>query len=136
MERASRDFFCAANATGGVDTCQGDSGGPLVCYSNSRGYVTGITSFGVGCNDDRYPGAYTNVANYREWILESQKSEDFCEEAATNSSCGGVFKNSPGLVRLRTNPETGTYFNNEFCKWEIRAPEGMNIAFRESADSS
>jgi len=46
------------------DSCQGDSGGPLYC----DGKQCGIVSFGIGCADRDYPGVYTEVANYLDWI--------------------------------------------------------------------
>ena len=63
-------FFCAQNFTFEIDTCQGDSGGPLTCSRKGTSYMFGITSFGVGCNDQRYPGAYTAVASYLDWVNE------------------------------------------------------------------
>ena len=53
---ANESLFCAQNHTYGVDTCQGDSGGPITCSKDGLNYMYGITSFGVGCNDKKYPG--------------------------------------------------------------------------------
>ncbi|XP_058808146.1 trypsin-1-like [Phymastichus coffea] len=58
--------ICAAYPQGGKDTCQGDSGGPLVI----DGRQAGIVSWGNGCARKGYPGAYTEVAYYRDWISE------------------------------------------------------------------
>ncbi|KAM3848962.1 transmembrane protease serine 12-like [Vipera latastei] len=67
--------FCAGSETGDVDTCQGDSGGPLVCYlSDSKYYIVGITSYGVGCGRPKFPGIYTNLPKYMFW-LRRQLSE-------------------------------------------------------------
>ncbi|XP_070790530.1 transmembrane protease serine 12-like [Pituophis catenifer annectens] len=61
--------FCAGSETGDVDTCQGDSGGPLVCYlSDSKYYVVGITSYGIGCGRPKFPGIYTNLPKYMIWL--------------------------------------------------------------------
>ena len=50
-----------------TDSCQGDSGGPLIqTGSNTQ---VGITSWGWGCNIAA-PGVYTNVYEFKEWILE------------------------------------------------------------------
>ncbi|XP_017009397.2 trypsin 5G1 [Drosophila takahashii] len=46
------------------DTCSGDSGGPLV----NSGVLYGITSFGVGCANENYPGVYCNILQYVNWI--------------------------------------------------------------------
>jgi len=52
-------------------SCQGDSGGPLVCPNGNGAYdVIGITSFGgPGCK--KYPGVFTEVSQYRDWISKT-----------------------------------------------------------------
>ncbi|XP_071518607.1 trypsin-1-like isoform X2 [Panulirus ornatus] len=57
-------MLCAGYEEGGKDACQGDSGGPFVCL----GKLHGITSAGYGCARPNYPGVYTEVAYFREWI--------------------------------------------------------------------
>lgn len=49
---------------GNRGTCQGDSGGALIV----NGILVGVVSFGKGCARPNYPGVYTNVAAYRNWI--------------------------------------------------------------------
>ncbi|XP_044019239.1 trypsin-1-like [Aphidius gifuensis] len=58
--------ICAAHPDGGKDACQGDSGGPLTV----DGRLAGIVSWGNGCARPRYPGVYTEVAYFRDWIQE------------------------------------------------------------------
>ncbi|CAK9807492.1 TRYP1 [Anthophora quadrimaculata] len=58
--------ICAGLTAGGKDSCQGDSGGPL--YVN--GYLAGIVSWGRGCGTPNFPGVYTDVAYYRQWIKQ------------------------------------------------------------------
>jgi len=60
------DQVCGGN--GDVDTCTGDSGGPLMIRQNGRWFVIGITSFGVGCANEDFPGVYTRVDNFMNWI--------------------------------------------------------------------
>lgn len=57
-------MLCAGYMSGESDACTGDSGGPLVC----GGKLVGIVSFGLGCAMPGYPGVYTNVAYYYDWI--------------------------------------------------------------------
>ncbi|XP_048826011.1 complement factor I [Brienomyrus brachyistius] len=61
---------CAGSLDGSVDSCQGDSGGPLVC-TDSLGvsYVWGIVSWGEKCGVAGFPGVYTKVAHYFDWIV-------------------------------------------------------------------
>ncbi|NXL43963.1 OVCH2 protein, partial [Podilymbus podiceps] len=61
----------------GKDSCTGDSGGPLVCSSEDNlGFYTlhGITSWGLGCGRKSYPGVYTNVGGFVDWIKQSVNS--------------------------------------------------------------
>lgn len=58
--------ICAAYPNGGKDSCQGDSGGPLTI----DGRLAGIVSWGNGCARPGYPGAYTEIAAFRDWIKD------------------------------------------------------------------
>ncbi|XP_041891557.1 ovochymase-2 isoform X1 [Corvus kubaryi] len=63
----------------GKDSCTGDSGGPLVCPSEENsGFYTlhGITSWGLGCGRKNYPGIYTNVEFFVDWIKSNINSSD------------------------------------------------------------
>jgi len=51
-----------------VDACQGDSGGPLLYVYNGKTYLVGLVSWGEGCALYGYPGIYTDVNYYRNWI--------------------------------------------------------------------
>ncbi|KAH0620870.1 hypothetical protein JD844_021727 [Phrynosoma platyrhinos] len=67
----NKRMFCAGfPAEGEKDACTGDSGGPLVCPSEDSSYYTlnGIISWGLGCGRKGYPGVYTNVASFTDWI--------------------------------------------------------------------
>ncbi len=63
---------CAAAP--GVDICSADSGVPLLVQGTALtgggpGFVqVGITSFGIGCADPDFPGVYTRVSEYSDWI--------------------------------------------------------------------
>ncbi|KAB7502003.1 Transmembrane protease serine 11A, partial [Armadillidium nasatum] len=51
-------------------SCEGDTGGPLVAQilPETRWYVVGIDSWGLGCGFDNSPTVYTKVDSYLEWI--------------------------------------------------------------------
>lgn len=51
------------------DACDGDSGGPLTVIGDTCIVQSGIVSFGRGCGLENWPGIYTNVHFYKDWIL-------------------------------------------------------------------
>ncbi|CAD7077944.1 unnamed protein product [Hermetia illucens] len=55
------------------DSCDGDSGGPLFTSVDNCDYLDGIVSFGKGCGLENWPGVYTNVTAYKDWIMENLK---------------------------------------------------------------
>ncbi|XP_022211599.2 serine protease snake isoform X2 [Drosophila obscura] len=71
--------ICAHDYEKNRDTCQGDSGGPLQLnlerrrrrrHRNGRRfryYLVGITSYGTYCRSE-FPGVYTRVSSYIDWI--------------------------------------------------------------------
>ncbi|XP_023565852.1 complement factor I isoform X2 [Octodon degus] len=64
-----KEMECAGTTDGSIDACKGDSGGPLVCTNaNNVTYVWGIVSWGENCGQPEFPGVYTKVANYFDWI--------------------------------------------------------------------
>ncbi|XP_054566945.1 kallikrein-14 [Eptesicus fuscus] len=64
-------MVCAGTPEGGKDSCQGDSGGPLVC----KGKLQGLVSWGMErCALPGYPGVYTNLCKYYDWIQQTIQS--------------------------------------------------------------
>jgi len=68
----TEDMVCAARD--GKDSCQGDSGGPLISRGSdaSTDVLVGIVSWGYGCACSRYPGVYSRVEYFYDWIKENQ----------------------------------------------------------------
>ncbi|XP_013118286.1 serine protease 7 [Stomoxys calcitrans] len=54
------------------DSCDGDSGGPLMRESfMKRWYLEGVVSFGNRCGLEGWPGVYTRVSDYIDWIQQN-----------------------------------------------------------------
>eukprot|EP00873_Tetraselmis_striata_P001858 jgi/Tetstr1/422122/TSEL_012978.t1 len=66
--QVTSNMLCAQGD--GVDACDGDSGGPLILSRNSRDFLVGVVSWGIGCGGPKYPGVYVDINAVRPWILE------------------------------------------------------------------
>jgi len=66
VDEITASMICAGEEAGGKDSCQGDSGGPMIAKDTK--VFTGITSWGYGCARPGYPGVYTNVQRFVDWI--------------------------------------------------------------------
>lgn len=76
--KVTEDHICAGNSE--RDACTGDSGGPLVTRDqDGRYYVVGVVSWGVECAHKKYPGVYSKVWSYRNFINESTADAKYCD---------------------------------------------------------
>ena len=66
---------------------QGDSGGPLVCEFNKTWVQVGIVSWGIGCGRKGYPGIYTEVSYYRNWIVKELSRAPDCNSSGCLTLC-------------------------------------------------
>ncbi|KAK7604020.1 hypothetical protein V9T40_004293 [Parthenolecanium corni] len=76
--RITANMICAGK--GVQDSCQGDSGGPLIISTggNYKYELAGIVSWGVGCGRPGYPGVYTRVNRYLDWVKRNMRDTCLC----------------------------------------------------------
>ena len=67
-------LICAGYGNGEVDACQGDSGGPLLMVIDGRWTLMGIISIGFKCAEPGFPGVYTRVSSYLDWIHKFKRT--------------------------------------------------------------
>ncbi|KAL1427631.1 hypothetical protein MTO96_017327 [Rhipicephalus appendiculatus] len=82
-ERLGEDILDTNLCAGGnkEDTCQGDSGGPLMLRrTDGRWLQVGVVSWGIGCGRPGYPGIYTRVSRYTQFIRNVTKGR-LCSQA-------------------------------------------------------
>ncbi|XP_031619950.1 serine protease persephone-like [Contarinia nasturtii] len=68
LKNIGQSQYCAYDPQGRNDSCQGDSGGPLQLKSpyEASPTIVGVVSVGLGCG--AFPGIYTRIAYYLDWI--------------------------------------------------------------------
>ena len=71
--------FCASDLE--KDSCQGDSGGPAMVKNDQLHWVVvgvvGVVSYGIVCAHHKFPGVYTRVSQYIDWIGNTIKTLHF-----------------------------------------------------------
>lgn len=119
------NMLAAGNlAEGGVDACQGDSGGPLIVPSadgSGAARLAGVTSWGVGCARPEFPGVYTRVSRFSDWIE--------AEMAAADEEPGGEDAGAVLYVRRGAPPSLSHYdckagpgVGQRACVWDDPEP--------------
>ena len=99
----------AADPPNSSDTCSGDSGGPLLVGNPSAFALTGVVSFGNGCNEPGFPGVYTRVGRSRSTPGSAVRST-----ASTSRSRpprrepASLSRSSPPHLRVRRSRGTST----------------------------
>lgn len=69
--------MCAGNTVGKQDACQGDSGGPLMYRQvepksrTTKVHQLGIVSYGFRCAEEGFPGVYTRITHFVDWIQKN-----------------------------------------------------------------
>ncbi|KAI5090126.1 coagulation factor VIIi precursor [Silurus meridionalis] len=73
------NMLCAGYFEGSQESCRGDDGSPLTTQYKDTHFLTGIVSWGKGCDNPGYYTIYTKVANFLDWIqhaMATQTAED------------------------------------------------------------
>jgi len=107
-----RDLQICAGGDGEKDSCFGDSGGPLVkegtADDGEADILVGLTSYGRGCARPGFPGIYTRISGYEDWIktricgnTAANPKPDYCDNyvappggGVDSGDGGGIFGGS------------------------------------------
>jgi len=65
------DTNLCAGGVAGKDSCFGDGVGPMTRSVNSNEILYGVVSWGLSLCAIGYPGVYTAVSMYRDWIEDN-----------------------------------------------------------------
>ena len=119
-EPITDNMFCAG--LGGTDSCQGDSGGPAVINNE----LVGVVSFGKGCAHPQFPGVYTKVRNYIDWILANTKTNE-----PTHNPMSGGFQHqvpNPGSSTVHINIVTDSMSSSQSIS-QSQINTNLNVAY-------
>ncbi|XP_069057773.1 serine protease 27-like [Pleurodeles waltl] len=80
-----------------------DTGGPLVCQVAGSWLLAGIVSWGENCALPRYPGVYTRLSYYADWIAQYVQDIGFTQLAVLQ-----VVNTNPVSTASNTTVSKGT----------------------------
>jgi hypothetical protein len=76
------DTMLCANDLNLKSACHGDSGGGMFYAKTGSPYkLAGVVSFGKGCANRWFPGVYTDITRFLDWIAQVQISNDISGRA-------------------------------------------------------
>jgi secreted trypsin-like serine protease len=110
----SASMVCAGD--GGSDSCQGDSGGPMMVGDGHFLVLAGVTSWGFGCADARFPGVYTRLGGpaFNAWVRQRVPMARARVSDATPDVGQAV-----ALTATASHPSTPGYFTS--FAWDFDA---------------
>lgn len=79
------NMFCAGYFEGSQESCRGDDGSPLTTQYKDTHFLSGIVSWGKGCEHPGFYTIYTKVANFLDWIQRVMDTT-FVQPDALNTS--------------------------------------------------
>ncbi|XP_038051942.1 uncharacterized protein LOC119724798 isoform X2 [Patiria miniata] len=85
----TENMICAEGLDG-QSPCSGDSGGPLLCRNHlGAWHQVGVVSAVFGCSSKNYPGLYSRIASYMDFINStiSGDSQPSCETLEASNQC-------------------------------------------------
>ena len=146
----TEEMMCAEAP--GKDACYGDSGGPLLITGEDwkDDSVVAIVSWGRGCADANFPGVYTRVSYFYDWIslnmcqMNRKYAPDYvdCNEIlgptkSPSESPTSAPTSAPTLapwrtLRIRLTPRTATAWR-WIVGWAERRPQRATM--RRSSSS-
>ncbi|CAF0857061.1 unnamed protein product [Adineta ricciae] len=107
--------FCAGLYEGGKDSCEGDSGGPIFQWTGQYWEQVGVVSYGTGCADAYFPGVYTRLSFYYDWIQNILiRNGEHLESGTLSSSTMTRFTTSADLI-----PHSNTISMYHFYKYHF-----------------
>ncbi|XP_037934882.1 uncharacterized protein LOC119670311 [Teleopsis dalmanni] len=99
------------------DTCSADAGGPLIC--NNR--LAGVALFDLSCGVPNYPGVFTDVSLFRDWIETNSGTTDNCAKILPILRSGGSFRGmtreamAKFVVSIRSQRAKAYFGDNHYC---------------------